>query len=166
VLTSSEQSYSQGLTTIGRAATISDADNFTDEGNPRIWFSNPGGFKLRFILEPYGGGSAYATRDVTNPSSPYTFSLTTAERNAMRSAATTSKSLSIGVVIQTFLSSSAPSNPVYVQQTLTITQIQVFQVRSFHIKTQIQVLLQLPAITNKSCKIKQVCRLALLRQLL
>jgi hypothetical protein len=46
-LTSSEQSYSQTLTKIPRAATISDADNFTDEGNPRVWFSNPGGFKLR-----------------------------------------------------------------------------------------------------------------------
>jgi hypothetical protein len=98
-----------------------DADNFTDEGNPRIWFSNPGGFKLRFILEPYGGGSAYATRDVSNPSSPYTFSLTTSERNAMRSATTTSKTHSIGMVIQTFLSGSTPSNPVYVQRTLTIT---------------------------------------------
>jgi hypothetical protein len=120
VLTSSEQSYSYGLTTIPRAATISDADNFTDEGNPRVWFSNPGRFKLRFKLEVYGGGSVYATRDVSNPGSPYTFSLTTSERNAMRSDTTTSNTRSIGVVIQTFLSST-PSNSVYVQRTLTIT---------------------------------------------
>jgi hypothetical protein len=132
------RAYSQSLTTIGRATTILDANNFTDEGNPRVWFINPGGFKLRFILKPYGGGSAYATRDVSNPSSPYTFNLTTSERNAMRSAATTSKTHSIGMVIQTFLSGSTPSNPVYVQRTLTITQIQVFQVHSFHTKTQIR----------------------------
>jgi hypothetical protein len=121
VLSSSEQSYSQGLTSIGRAATISDADNFTDEGNPRVWFSNPGKFKLRFILEVYGGGTVYATRDVSNPSSPYTFSLATSERNTMRSETTTSNTRQIGVVIQTFLNSSTPSNSVYVQRTLTIT---------------------------------------------
>jgi hypothetical protein len=120
VLSSSAQSYSQALTTIPRAATISDADNFTDEQNPRVWFSNPGGFKLRFTIDRAGGSPVYATRDVTNPSSPYTFSFTTAERNAMRQANANSNTDSCGVRIETFLDGSNPTNGVYVVRTLTI----------------------------------------------
>jgi hypothetical protein len=75
---------------------------------------------LRFTIDRAGGSPVYTTRDVTNPGSPYTFSFTTSERNAMRQANTTSNTDNCGVKIETFLDGSNPTNSVWVTRTLTI----------------------------------------------
>lgn len=118
-LTSSEQSYSQKLSTIPRAATFSSADNFNDTANPKIYFNNPGGFKLQLKMEA-GGNTSLIVRDNLYPSSPYTFSLSTAERNLLRSLTPNSNTLPVRFTVGTYLSSTA-GNWSYGDRTMTIT---------------------------------------------
>ncbi|MDR1364040.1 MAG: DUF859 family phage minor structural protein [Oscillospiraceae bacterium] len=105
-LTSNEQSYSYTLPTIPRAATFSDATNFNDTDNPKIYFNNPGGFKLCLKMEAVGNDHLIV-RDNIYPSSPYTFSLTTAERNSLLQLAPNSNNLSVRFTVGTYLSSGA-----------------------------------------------------------
>lgn len=79
------------LTTIPRQATISSATDFTDEGNPTITFDNLGGYSLKPYLNFYKVGAEenviYSiTRTKGTYKSPYTFSLTDAEREGIRNA--------------------------------------------------------------------------------
>ncbi len=82
-LSSSDQGFNVTLPAIPRASTLTNADNFNDEQNPKIYFNNPAGFKLQLKMEA-GGNDHLVVRDNIYPSSPYTFSLTTAERNSLR----------------------------------------------------------------------------------
>jgi hypothetical protein len=83
-------SISQTITlpTIPRKATVSAGTDFNDEGNPKITFSNPGGFSLMPYLNFYLNGSVVLnlTRSKGSYSSPYTWSLTNAERTQIRTA--------------------------------------------------------------------------------
>ena len=72
------------LDSIPRAATITSANNITDEQNPSFTFSNPGGFNLVAELEINPINTHLFTRTVPNTGS-YTFQLTEAERNTLRS---------------------------------------------------------------------------------
>ncbi|MDR1364091.1 MAG: DUF859 family phage minor structural protein [Oscillospiraceae bacterium] len=117
-LTSSEQSFSYTLSTIPRAATFSDATNFNDTDNPKIYFRNPGGFKLCLKMEA-GGNDHLIVRDNIYPSSPYTFSLTTAERNSLLQLAPNSNTLSVRFTVGTYLSSGA-GDWSYGDRTMTI----------------------------------------------
>lgn len=83
------------LPTISRYATVTGATNFTDVQNPSVSFSNPSGAKLQFKIEA-GGNVSLITRDnVSNASSPYTFTLTEAERNSLRQLCPNSNTLSV-----------------------------------------------------------------------
>ena len=68
-----------------RQATITAAGDFTDVGNPSISFSNPGGFRMKVWLEPNPVGTHICERDNIPNTGSYTWVLTDAEREALRS---------------------------------------------------------------------------------
>ena len=73
------------LDSIPRQAKITSATDFTDVGNPSISFSNPGGFSMNVWLEPNPNGDHLCERkDIPNTGS-YTWTLTDAEREVLRS---------------------------------------------------------------------------------
>ena len=109
------------LPTISRYATVTGATNFTDVQNPSVSFSNPSGAKLQFKIEA-GGNVSLITRDnVSNASSPYTFTLTEAERNSLRALCPNSNTLSVRFTVGTYNSSGTVVNWSYVDKTMTIT---------------------------------------------
>ena len=73
------------LTTIPRKATITAASDFTDLDNPSISFSNPGGFPMEVWLEPNPNGDHLCRRQNIPNTGSYTWVLTDAERDALRS---------------------------------------------------------------------------------
>ena len=79
---SSGGSYS--LTQIPRQARITAAADFTDLDNPRISISNPGGFRMDVWLEPNPVGDHLCVRENIPNTGTYTWSLTAAERDALR----------------------------------------------------------------------------------
>lgn len=110
------------LTKIPRQANITSAPDFNDEANPTISYSNPAGNSVSTLqarIENSGGTSAYVGyRDISKTGSSYTFSLTEAERNTLRSATPNSNSLTVKFVIRTTIG----SNTFYstVNKTMTI----------------------------------------------
>lgn len=117
-LSSSEQWYGEWLSTIPRNATCTDATNFNDEQNPTIYFTNPGNFDLQLKMEA-GGDTALIVRDKVTRSSPYTFSLSTAERNLLRAKCPNSNTLAVRFTVGTYMSGSI-TNWSYVDRTMTI----------------------------------------------
>lgn len=73
------------LNNLPRQATITAAGDFTDVGNPSISFSNPGGFKMDVWLEPNPVGDHLCVRENIPNTGSYTWVLTDAERDALRS---------------------------------------------------------------------------------
>ena len=119
-LSSSEQSYGEWLTSIPRSATFTNADNFNDEQNPKIYFNNPGGFKLQLKMEA-GGNDYLIVRDNLYPSSPYTFSLSDEERNKLRALCPNFNTLSVRFTVATYMpNSSTASDHSYGDRTMTI----------------------------------------------
>lgn len=93
------------LTDIPRKATTTKATNFTDESNPQITFSNPGGFQLApyFNIYDEGGTKVYGiVRSKGTYSSPYTFSLSDSEREALRNATNLQKQYTVYEGITTY----------------------------------------------------------------
>ena len=80
------------LEKIPREAKITAADNFNDEGNPTVTYNNAAGNNVDSldiaIYDPNGQTSYAAYRAATKTGTSYTFNLTTAERTALRKAAT------------------------------------------------------------------------------
>ena len=91
------------LPTINRYAKISSVVNFTDEGTPKVNFSNPNNSKLKITLK---AGSYTITRDNVTASSSYTFSLTTSERNSLRAQTPNSNSIAVTYGVGTYIGSS------------------------------------------------------------
>lgn len=73
------------LDSIPRNAKITSATNFTDLDNPSISFSNPGNFTMDVWLEPNPVGDHLCVRTNIPNTGSYTWSLTDAEREALRS---------------------------------------------------------------------------------
>ena len=100
-------SGSATLDTIPRAASIVSAPNFTDEENPTIGYSNGAGnivTSLQACIASADGRTAYvAYRDISKTGSSYTFTLTDTERNALRTAAKNSNTLSVAFYVKTVL---------------------------------------------------------------
>ena len=72
------------LDSIPRQAKITAAYDFTDVGNPSISFSNPGGYRVDLWLEPNPVGDHICIRENIPNTGSYTWSLTAAERDALR----------------------------------------------------------------------------------
>lgn len=111
------------LTAIPRAATITNAPNFTDTDNPTITYSNPLGTSaatLQAGIFDTAGQTAYASyRDLDKTGTTYTFTLTTAERNALLNATTGSNTLPVRFYIKTVIGSTTYYN--YKQVNFTVT---------------------------------------------
>lgn len=86
------------LPSIPRQANVTGASDFTDEGNPRITFSNPGGFRINARLE--FGGTNIRRDNIPNTGS-YTFNLTDSERTLLRSKTPNSNTMTVREVIAT-----------------------------------------------------------------
>ena len=74
------------LTTIPRKATITAAYDFTDQGSPRLSFSNPGGFPIDVWLEPNPIGTHLCERVGIANTGSYTWSLSASERDQLRNS--------------------------------------------------------------------------------
>ena len=106
VLGTISDSGTRTLTTINRKANVTSATNFTDTTNATMQFSNTGGFSLMPYINFYSD-SSYSTkligisRSTGHYSSPYTWSLTESERNAIRNALGTRTSAYATVGVET-----------------------------------------------------------------
>lgn len=96
------------LDKIPRQASITGADNFNDEGNPKITYSNPAGnsvSSLQACIASSDGNTIYANyRDISKTGSSYTFNLTDDERKILRNATPNSNSLSVKFYVRTVIS--------------------------------------------------------------
>lgn len=114
-------SASLKLTQIPRQATMVSAPNFNDEGNPTITYSNPAGSavtSLKACISLDGSVDDIAYRDISKTGTSYTFNLTTAERNVLRNATTTSNSRTVRFYVQTVIGSTTYLH--YLSKTLSI----------------------------------------------
>ena len=95
------------LPNIPRKAEITSAPNFNDEANPTISYSNKAGNSVTTLqarIENSAGSSTYVEyRDISKTGTSYTFNLTIAERNVLRSACSNSNSLTVKFVIKTVI---------------------------------------------------------------
>lgn len=93
------------LDKIPRGATISSAPNFTDEDNPVMKYNNPLGSSvtsLQACIAGADGVTIYVSyRDISKTGTSYTFSLTTAERDALRNATPNSNTMTVKFYIKT-----------------------------------------------------------------
>lgn len=102
-------SGSWSLPTISRAATITQAPNFTDEQNPTITYSNSAGNSvttLQACISLTGSTDNIRYRDIPKTGTQYTFTLTTAERNTLRAASPNSNTLSVIFYVKTVINGS------------------------------------------------------------
>lgn len=99
-------SGSMALTNIPRQAKITSANNFTDEDNPTIGFSNPGGYTMNVWLEPNPSGPHICVRNNIPNTGSYTWELTNEERQQLRQACT-SNSCIIRIGIYTIIGSTS-----------------------------------------------------------
>lgn len=106
---------------IPRQANLTSAPNFNDEANPTISYSNPAGnavSSLQACISLTGASDDVGYRDISKTGSSYTFNLTTAERNVLRNACTTSNSRNVIFYVKTVIG----GNTFYstIQKTLSI----------------------------------------------
>ena len=108
------------LPRIARYSNISSADNFNDEQNPSMSFTNPSGgyFSLRAKMEA-GGNPQLITRDISSTTTSCTFNLSEPERNRLRALCTTSNTLSVRFTI-CCMSGSTELSASYLDRTMTI----------------------------------------------
>ena len=113
-------SASKALTQIPREASITAAQNFNDEDNPTISYSNPAGGavdKLEACISLTGAADDISYRSINKTGSSYTFNLTTAERNILRNA-TSGNSRSVRFYVRTTIGSDTYLD--YLEKTLSI----------------------------------------------
>ena len=103
------------LPRIIRQANITGANNFNDEANPYMTFSNPGNLSINVRLE--FAGSRIERNNITNTGN-YTFNLSTTERDLLRSKCT-SNSMTVRYVVATKINGTE-SYWSYLDRTMTI----------------------------------------------
>lgn len=94
------------LPAIPRQATITRADNFNDEENPTISYSNPAGntvSSLQACISLNGSHADIVYRDVSITGSTYTFYLTESERTLLRVNTTGSNSRTVYFYLKTVI---------------------------------------------------------------
>ena len=105
------------LPKINRQAIVTGATDFNDEGNPKITFTNPAGFRINARLEFAG---TYINRENIPNTGSYTFSLTNGERELLRSKIPNSNSLTVREVIATCYSGTTEGAWSYQDKTMTL----------------------------------------------
>lgn len=109
------------LDAIPRKALVTEAQNFNDEANPVIKYSNPFGNNvtaLEACISLTGATDDIAYRAISKTGTSYTFYLTDAERNVLRNAAKNSKSITVRFYVRTTIGTTKYLS--YVSKTLTI----------------------------------------------
>lgn len=101
---------------INRLATITKANDFNDEQNPYMEFTNPANFKVNLRLEFAG---TYISRNGLTGSGGYTFELTDVERKLLRQKCT-ANSLTVRYVVATLVDGANESLWSYVDKTMTL----------------------------------------------
>jgi hypothetical protein len=95
------------LDSIPRPGALTAAPNFNDEENPTITYTNPPGNTTEELVAGIyndGGSVAYAGyRNITKTGTSYTFSLTDAERKALRDATPNSNTMTVRFYMRTKL---------------------------------------------------------------
>lgn len=99
-------SGSISLDRIARNATIVTANDFTDETNPTLTYSNPSGFACDVSIE-FSGGSITRSGAISGAGGSYTMQLTDAEREALRTASKNTSALPITYVLKTTIDGTA-----------------------------------------------------------
>ena len=94
---------------------------FIVQANPTITYSNPAGnsaSSLQACISLTGANADVGYRDISKTGTSYTFNLTTAERNVLRNACTTSNSRKVTFFVRTVIG----GNTFYstIERTLTI----------------------------------------------
>lgn len=99
-------SGSISLDRIARNATIVTANDFTDETNPTLTYSNPSSFACDVSIE-FAGGSITRSGAISGASGSYTMQLTDSERTALRNASKDSPTLKVTYVLKTTIDGTA-----------------------------------------------------------
>lgn len=99
-------SGSISLDRIARNATIVTANDFTDETNPTLTYSNPSSFECDVSIE-FEGGSITRAGAASGASGSYTMKLTDAERATLRNASKNSPTLKMTYALKTTIDGTA-----------------------------------------------------------
>ena len=99
-------SGSISLDRIARNATIVTANDFTDETNPTLTYSNPSSFSCDVSIE-FAGGSITRTGAASGSGGSYTMQLTDSERTALRNASRNSPTLKVTYALKTTIDGAA-----------------------------------------------------------
>lgn len=94
------------LDRIARNATIVTANDFTDETNPTLTYSNPSSFACDVAIE-FAGGSITRAGAISGASGSYTMQLTDSERTTLRNASRNSPTLKVTYVLKTTIDGTA-----------------------------------------------------------
>lgn len=99
-------SGSISLDRIARNATIVTANDFTDETNPTMTYSNPSSFSCDVSIE-FAGGSITRAGAVSGAGGSYTMQLTDAERTTLRNASKNSPTVKVTYALKTTIDGTA-----------------------------------------------------------
>lgn len=94
------------LDRIARNATIVTANDFTDETNPALTYSNPSSFSCDVSIE-FEGGSITRADAISGASGSYTMQLTDSERTTLRNASKNSPTLKVTYALKTTIDGTA-----------------------------------------------------------
>lgn len=91
------------MPTIKRIATITSSTDFTDEGNPIVYFNNPAGFTVKPFLNIYNNNNSLVySLGRSNATSPFTWDITDTERESLRNSTNQQKSYKVAIGVDTF----------------------------------------------------------------
>lgn len=99
-------SGSISLDRIARNATIVTANDFTDETNPTLTYSNPSSFSCDVSIE-FAGGSITRAGAISGAGGSYTMQLTDSERTTLRNASKNSSTLKVTYALKTTIDGTA-----------------------------------------------------------
>lgn len=99
-------SGSISLDRIARNATIVTANDFTDETNPMLTYSNPSSSSCDVSIE-FAGGSITRAGAISGSGGSYTLQLTDSERMTLRNASRNSPTLQVTYVLKTTIDGTA-----------------------------------------------------------
>ena len=94
------------LDRIARNAAIATANDFTDETNPTLTYSNPSSFSCDVSIE-FAGGSITRAGAASGSGGSYTMQLTDSERTTLRNASKDSPTLKVTYVLKTTIDGTA-----------------------------------------------------------
>ena len=102
--TSDYHGFTVALSQIPRQATLTAVQNFNDEQNPTITYSNPAGNvveDLQACISLTGAHADVPYRSISKTGSSYTFQLTEAERNTLRASIPNANSRTVTFFVRT-----------------------------------------------------------------